>query len=156
MPLKDAHWVRRCNYKGNPRAVNVQQKRKISFKIKKKDVFKIGYYTYYNLSVRNDIDLESQRAAAVRLAEMFELSEKEKEHIGNTEYPFDFISYDSMKWYDWENDMTKLSEEFPGIEFVLYGEGEERDDTWRAFFKNGECIYQPAHIYYDPEPRFDD
>ena len=64
------------------------------------------------------------------------------------------IADDSMKWYEWESDMLTLSSEFPEMEFVLYGEGEERDDNWRAFFKNGECVYQQAHMYYDPEPVF--
>lgn len=114
----------------------------------------MGYYTYFNLSVRNDIPLEKQREAALRLADILEEDEREKKEIAISEFPFDFISYDSMKWYDWESDMDTLAQEFPEIEFVLYGEGEERDDNWRAFFKGDRSVYQYQHSYFDPEPIF--
>lgn len=117
-------------------------------------MFKIGYYTYYNLSVRNNIDMESQKAAAIRLNEIIGFGPDITTRAMFDRYPFGFISDDEMKWYEWESDMLTLSSEFPEIEFVLYGEGEERDDNWRAFFKNGECVYQQAHMYYDPEPVF--
>lgn len=118
----------------------------------------MGYYTYYRLGVKNEdkVPLERQREASLYLAELFDCNEKEKNLILEADYPFGWISYDSMKWYDWERDMTNVSERFPEIEFILYGEGEERDDTWRAFFKSGKCIYQHAYIYYDPEPNSED
>lgn len=118
----------------------------------------MGYYTYYDLSVRNDneISLDKQREASLHLLKAFNWENDNYyiNRITTTFFPFDWVSDDSMKWYDWERDMIELSKEFPEIEFVLYGEGEERKDIWRAFIKNGDCIYQAAHIYYDPEPTF--
>lgn len=118
----------------------------------------MGYYTWYTADVKNSdsVSLKRQREASLYLANLLECSEHEKKLILEADYPFGWLSYDSMKWYNWERDMTNLSEHFPEIEFVLYGEGEERDDTWRAFFKNGKCILQRAHIYYDPEPNSED
>ena len=43
------------------------------------------------------------------------------------------------KWYEWQDNMIEVSKRFPGILFTLSGEGEENDDVWRAYFKNGEC-----------------
>lgn len=120
----------------------------------------MGYYTYYNLSIKNDdeVSIERQREASLYLLKDFGFSpitEKyHKERIEKSLYPFDWISDDSMKWYDYERDMINLSKEFPEVIFVLYGEGEEREDIWRSFFKNGKCVHQAAHIYYDPEPTF--
>ena len=123
-------------------------------------MFKIGYYTYFNLSVRNadDIPIERQREASFALVRLFGWSEENdayyKERIDKSDYPFDWVSDDSMKWYDWERDMSILAKDYPEMEFVLYGEGEERDDNWRAFFKGDKTVFQMAHIYYDPEPDF--
>lgn len=116
----------------------------------------MGYYTSYILNVRNDVPLERQRRAAIRLADILEEDEIIKKELLVSSFPFDFISYDSMKWYDWERDMSILAEEFPDIDFVLYGEGEEWDDMWRAFFKGHNYEFQLAHIYFDPEPNFEE
>lgn len=118
----------------------------------------MGYYTYFVADIKNSdsVSLERQREASLYLADLFECSEHGKNLILKADYPFSWLSSDSMKWYNWERDMTNLSKHFPEVEFVLYGEGEEREDTWRAFFKNGKCIYQRAHIYYDPEPNSED
>lgn len=115
---------------------------------------KMGYYTWYSVSVKEGTPIEKEREAAIKLTEIIGYFDEERAHIAESEYPFEYLSYDSMKWYDWERDMTNLSKQFPEIEFIVYGEGEDRDDTWRAFIKNGACIYQKAHIYYDPEPIF--
>jgi hypothetical protein len=42
------------------------------------------------------------------------------------------------KWYDWNDDMINLSKIFPNTLFTVDGTGEENEDIWRAYFKNGE------------------
>lgn len=117
---------------------------------------KIGYYTFYSLSVKNEDEfpIEKQREASLQLAEKFKVREHYEEYISHSSYPFSWVSNDSMKWYDYNEDMLELSRNFPEAIFVLYGEGEDREDTWRAFYKGEVCIYQRAHFYYDPEPTF--
>lgn len=113
----------------------------------------MGYYTYFNLSVENEKDFSKEELlnASRALAEITNIVEPSyiREDVIN---PFYWVSEDSMKWYDFEKDMTRLGELFPKMIFVLYGEGEERDDTWRLFVKEKEVVFQMAHIYYDPRP----
>lgn len=54
-------------------------------------------------------------------------------------YQHDGIFYgnDNWKWYEYHDDMTSLSTEYPKILFELTGYGEERGDIWRKFYKNG-------------------
>lgn len=59
-------------------------------------------------------------------------------------------SFDS---YDWENndiDMLELSEIFPGVIFKLHGEGENPEDIWDSYYKNGK-----SHTYMMEIPPLD-
>ena len=47
--------------------------------------------------------------------------------------PFD----GSCKWYDYEEHMAEFSTHYPEYTFTLEGNGDEEDDRWRAYFKNG-------------------
>lgn len=41
-------------------------------------------------------------------------------------------------WYDYEEDMRRLSRLHPDVVFKLHGEGEAYDDIWDKYFKNGK------------------
>lgn len=116
-------------------------------------MFKIGYYTYYSLSVENEDNFSKEELvkASRALAEITNIV-KPSYIKDDTDYPFYWISEDSMKWYDYDRDMTKLGELFPDMIFVLYGEGEDRDDNWRLIIKGKNCDFQRAHIHYGPRP----
>jgi len=116
----------------------------------------MGYYTWYSLSVKNENEfpIEKQREASLQLAEKLKVRKNYEEYIKTSVYPFSWVSDDSMKWYEYNEDMLELSKNFPEAIFVLYGEGEEREDIWRAFYKDGAGVFQRAHFYYDPEPTF--
>jgi hypothetical protein len=64
-------------------------------------------------------------------------------------HTFDQCLYDSMKWYDHDTEMIQISKDFPDVYFVLYGEGEERDDNWVKFYHNGESECCMARITYE-------
>lgn len=113
----------------------------------------MGYYTYFNLVVENEDKFSKEELikASRALAEITDIVEPS--YIkDDTNYPFCWVSEDSMKWYDFESDMMKLGELFPEMIFVLYGEGEEKDDIWRLYIKGKEAEFQTAHIYFDPRP----
>ena len=53
------------------------------------------------------------------------------------------IGYDptcltDIKWYDWDEHMTKWSKKHPDTLWCLEGRGEDSDDMWRVYFKNGK------------------
>jgi hypothetical protein len=58
-------------------------------------------------------------------------------------------SLDGVKWYDHEIDMKELSKRFPEVIFKLHGKGEENDDMWNKYFKNGKMQSCYAFITYE-------
>ena len=77
---------------------------------------------------------------------------------GNNEFEFEGFDYaidengemcDQVKWYDHEKDMKQLSILFPDVLFSLFGEGEDNDDSWYKYFKNGKMQSCYAKIDYD-------
>lgn len=109
----------------------------------------MGYYTYFNLKVINDDEVSTER---VRQASNRLKQEVLEEPLGDDEVDFAWLSYDCMKWYESSTDMIALSKEFPEMVFCLYGDGEESDDFWRAYYKDGKECLQEIHMYYDPPP----
>lgn len=56
---------------------------------------------------------------------------------------------DEVKWYSHEVDMIGLSLLFPNIVFELHGEGEDNDDVWNKYFKNGKMQICKAKVTFD-------
>lgn len=109
----------------------------------------MGYYTYHELKVLNAdkfSDAELSKASS-RLHEIVM-----EEPLTKSDPGFDWVSYDSMKWYESDSDMKTLSREYPEMLFLLTGDGEESDDFWRAFYKDGMGCEQQVHMCYDPPP----
>lgn len=72
-----------------------------------------------------------------------------------TLYSFDEYSGDiclDAKWYDHEDHMKSLSKVYPDVLFTLHGEGEDEDDKWNKYFKNGkmQACYAEITIVYEP------
>ena len=114
----------------------------------------MGYYTYFTLGVHKKkhnvncpevtVDFEIEKQVAKDLARiMYDIGENPSqpdiEFIGNIHNMYDVLN-DSMKWYDHEADMEKLSALYPDLYFTLEGDGEEFDDFWRKLFHNGQCL----------------
>lgn len=57
---------------------------------------------------------------------------------------------ESGKWYESAADMKKLSTEYPHALFQLDGQGDNSDDLWRQYWKNGKCQNIVAQIVYEP------
>ena len=59
------------------------------------------------------------------------------------------------KWYDWEGDMIDISKMFPGVLFTLYGNGDDMEDYWIAYAKDGKSYSERAEfrvIYPEFDP----
>ncbi|AYK07744.1 hypothetical protein [Brevibacillus laterosporus] len=72
------------------------------------------------------------------------------DHLARDEY-VDYVlgSGEPATWYVHEADMVQMSLKFPDILFELTGDGEDTDDLWRKYFKNGKIQRCPAIITYD-------
>jgi len=53
------------------------------------------------------------------------------------------------KWYDHQEDMAYLSTKFPGVLFTLYGDGDDTEDLWYEYYKDGMMQSCPAQIKFD-------
>jgi hypothetical protein len=56
---------------------------------------------------------------------------------------------DEIKWYDGDEQTLKMSKLFPDIIFAVYGIGEEKEDIWWHYYKNGKMQKCPAIMTFD-------
>ena len=98
----------------------------------------MSYYTTYTLSATQGYDNQE------------EMEETPQEISG---YSIEFALDDSCKWYKHEQDMKELSKFYPETTFLLEGQGEESEDIWRKYFKNGKMQVCKAEIVF---PAFDE
>lgn len=56
---------------------------------------------------------------------------------------------DSIKWYGCESDMIDFSKKYPKTTFCVNGFGEEHDDIWKAYFKNGKMFKTKAEFVFE-------
>lgn len=56
-----------------------------------------------------------------------------------------------IKWYNIEEDCTKVSKMNPNVLFYVDGEGEEAGDIWRCFFFNGQKERHNQQKWVPPE-----
>ena len=115
----------------------------------------MGYYTAYDLSAYNKNDemttntwvncLHAIEADVLKV--LVEIAPGYFEGCSRIDDAF----YDTIKWYDHNEDMIELSKRFPNYVFILEGQGEDPDDRWRAFYCNGESERIEARFYF-PAP----
>ena len=111
----------------------------------------MGYTTYFTVA-RNDGEpfTPEQLEALDQLSVFNEETEEGDERVVALE--------GAAKWYDFVVDMKKFSRAFPKTVFKLHGEGEQNDDLWDAYFKDGKWQNCPADIIYPDydEEKLDD
>lgn len=71
-----------------------------------------------------------------------------------TDYDFEVYCNNDLgldaKWYKHEEDMKELTQLYPEVLFTLHGEGEDDEDKWYKYFKNGkmqECYATISIVY---------
>ncbi len=101
----------------------------------------MGYRTYHTLHIHpNDSGIPDDDM----IAEL-------RDTCGEAKYGLntDGSCASEVKWYERDEVMAKSSKKYPGVVFCLTGDGDENDDMWYAYFKNGKVQYCPAIITYD-------
>ena len=96
----------------------------------------MGYYTIFKLSTVN-----GSEDLIEKLIESCEDASYALEPNGET--------YDSAKWYSCDDDLKRFSKGYPEALFILSGEGEDNDDIWKAYFKNGKVHKEKAQIIFN-------
>ena len=110
----------------------------------------MGYYTCYSLEVKG-----ATQEQVKKITEW--IAEKHLYGLYGSPYKFEDGTYqyeclESMKWYSYEEDITALSTTMPNATFKLHGDGEDEEDKWYMYFKNGESERCSVIMYY-PEPK---
>lgn len=117
----------------------------------------MGYETMYSLEF-NKIDKENKCVINEYTREDYtienEIAKKiviclnyDEDDFGENPCIEEVLS-EPYKWYDWEDDMRKISLEYPDYIFTMYGEGEDRDDNWKACIYQGKIEIVKAEIVY--------
>ena len=97
----------------------------------------MGYRTYFTLETTGNLD-----------ADKFDADFEEQVGIHPEQ-----LEHDNLKWYDYDADMLMLSKLHPKVLFTLWGNGEEDDDYWVAYFYEGNMQHCPAEVTY-PSPDY--
>lgn len=93
----------------------------------------MGYYTTYTLQIHKDPDNQFK-----------DIMDK----FGGIITP-DLLDGYEDKWYDWEEDMIKISKSYPKVLFEIQGVGEETFDVWSCYFCNGKSHYREIQTYWE-------
>lgn len=118
--------------------------------MKQKEENKIGYYTNYILD--DVVNTKTGEVASKELAlEMGTFLATHSDWFEPNEAADinDMLCGEDMKWYDWEHDMSALSRAYPDYGFILSGVGEEYDDRWIAYIKNGSVQFEQCQFVYN-------
>jgi len=100
----------------------------------------MGYTTWYTL--KTPAELETDNTSLIK--DIKELGFDNEMSIPDKHT----IALGEWKWYEHMEDMQKLSKKYPDNLFALYGQGEERDDNWVAYFMQGIGYKEYAKIVY--------
>lgn len=96
----------------------------------------MGYLTKYKIEII-DGDLEDFERQLIekKYCTLEQLISREISNSPNANF-----FNESTKWYDSIKKMEKFSEKHPRATFLLYGDGEDQGDTWKAYFRNGNSV----------------
>lgn len=113
----------------------------------------MGYYSWFD----SDAYVYESGKPLAEMQHLNELPFVEAWIRENLEEEFEYTGFEEShgetKWYEWEEDLTRLSAAFPGVLFVVDREGEENGDMERGWFLNGNAVTIPAEVRF-PLPDF--
>lgn len=111
----------------------------------------MGYYTYFTMEIetKNRVAVSEQitNKVADRLKDLIGIERLDGVHDGH-------MDIGDLKWYNSEDDMYRISKEFPNLVFHLHGDGEESGDIWERHWHDGlvqECFIGDLPPYVPSE-----
>jgi len=128
----------------------------------------MGYYTTFNLSIQVLEDVINTKEQEILEIQKSNLNQDIKNHLvslinekyGRQEITeqtvvaelnnFNPFNGDRYKWYEFDEDMLRISKKFPHAVFTLDGDGEETGDVWRKYYCNGKVQDAKAKMVYEP------
>jgi len=105
----------------------------------------MGYYTYYEMEVHKDISFPKEGSELDHDSAQQILRSSEEAINRNVDL---VMLEETLKWYSFGRDMRAISKEMENYVFVLYGDGEETDDVWKAMFYRGKMIRVEQKSYF--------
>ncbi len=102
----------------------------------------MGYYSV--ISVYSDQPEDEHVKIIEQFREENEYAEWALDEDGNGQ--------DSVKWYEFENDIKEFSSRFPTVEFEIYRDREESEDFEKMLVINGKSTSVMGVVEY---PKFD-
>lgn len=84
----------------------------------------MGYYTHFTVTC-NDLEREGEVLDTIA-----EIAEVDVSYLDGTG--------DSLKWYDFHEDMLKVAARFPDVVIRVDGIGDENLDVWTRWYKGDE------------------
>lgn len=114
----------------------------------------MGYYTDFTVKVM-EVEEDQLVAAKDPAGFLSEAIDYHLEKISDYEFECQGLMYSlAAKWYDFDEDMKRLSLMYPDNVFQVDGIGEESGDVWRAYYTNGKghsCKVVTTYSPYDPK-----
>ena len=107
----------------------------------------MGYRTYHSLTVY-DNKLSYLKKETEEHEMLISKFVNQKEGLDEEESNFSIFE-DEEKWYDCEENMKEYSLLYPDLIFMIHGDGEESEDFWDEYFKNGKKQFCPGKVLYD-------
>lgn len=108
----------------------------------------MGYYTQYDLKWETKDEEDSSKIERFFL-DLTQIDERSDDYWAETHTSENktqkCLSF-YAKWYYSDEDMYKLSKQFPDVDFYLTGDGEESFDFWAEHWKDGYFEAQVAEI----------
>lgn len=104
----------------------------------------MGYYTDFTMKIDGPED---------KIQELRDSNEKGAMDYGHLFENFTILQsglcvWSDVKWYEYKEDMQRISELNPELFFTLWGDGEEEKDLWVAYFYQGQYEWFKAQIAY--------
>ena len=106
----------------------------------------MGYHSFINLTIEEgEVTVDEVAETVAEVTKDTDVRFWKSVLNGETE----------VKWYDHTSDMKQVSVKYPDALLVLSGEGEENDDCWVEYHRNGKVQEErrPEWIAppFDPE-----
>jgi hypothetical protein len=110
----------------------------------------MGYFTAYDIEIYEikdgtRIEKADRMTAVAAIAQLRDADE-------NARYAFeeDGSCANTTKWYDMEDDMTRLSKLRPDLVFCVNSDGEESPDFQKSWFHDGGAQFSRGEIVFRP------